>query len=96
MDAYEASNYLPELTLAERQIAETELALPRDMENPTQMEDFFFKTRILQRHGIEKPLEWHLKTFSWLRKVCFKNMFHSKVGPYPIILRTIVSSKYFL
>ena len=69
MDAYEATNYLPSLSSTEKEAAETELALPSDMSNLTEVEEYYQKTRILQRHNIAKPLDWHLKTFTWLRKV---------------------------
>ena len=71
LDTYEASNYLPLLTSMEKETAEAQLALPLDMKDLEEVENCYLKTRVFQRHNIEKPVEWHLKTFAWLKEVFF-------------------------
>ena len=37
--------------------------------NSRNMEEFYEKTKVYQRHSVGKPVEWHLSTLDWMHDV---------------------------
>lgn len=70
---FEATNYLPTLSEAERQIAENALETAQTSENGSweELRNLYIATRQLQRHSLDLTLKEQFNKFKWLRDVSF-------------------------